>query len=193
MNDSELDQLLSVWQAPAPPRSLRDGVRARFPRAERRSFARPLRWTLAIAALSIALAGMAQTSDSSGEFPLVRIVRQLYESFLAGREARRPAAIVAQVRRSDPKVYVDGLLAAPLGYGPAATMKVQVPGEGVYSVTAYRFTKTQDADGRPTGWVEAGRIHGNVIEFQAGGKQVRIECNQPVVDQDRPVFVGRRP
>jgi hypothetical protein len=32
-----------------------------------------------------------------------------------------------------------------------------------------------------------------VIEFQAGGKQVRIECNQAIVDSDRPVFTMRRP
>jgi hypothetical protein len=35
-------------------------------------------------------------------------------------------------------------------------------------------------------------MHGNVIEFQARGKQVHIECNQPIVDGDRPVFAMRR-
>jgi hypothetical protein len=53
--------------------------------------------------------------------------------------------------------------------------------------------RSHRADGEPTGWVEAGRIHGNVIEFQAGSKQVRIECDRPIVDSDRPVFVMRRP
>jgi len=32
---------------------------------------------------------------------------------------------------------------------------------------------------------------GNVIEFRAGGKQVRIECNK-IVDRERPVFALRR-
>ena len=63
-------------------------------------------------------------------------------------------------------------------------MAVQVPGEGVYWITFFRR--------RLTGWVEAGRIHGSVIEFQADGKQVRIECSRPIVDSDRPVFVMRR-
>jgi hypothetical protein len=64
-------------------------------------------------------------------------------------------------------------------------MNVQVPGEGVYSITSYPRGLT--------GWVAAGHIHGSVIEFQAGGKQVRIECNRPIVDSDRPVFARHRP
>jgi len=35
-------------------------------------------------------------------------------------------------------------------------------------------------------------FNGNVIEFRTGGKQVRIECNKPIVDSDRPVFAIRR-
>jgi len=58
-----------------------------------------------------------------------------------------------------------------------------VPGEGVYSIISIPGL---------TGWVEAGHIHGNVIEFQAGGKQVRIECNRLLVDSDPPVFTKRR-
>jgi hypothetical protein len=71
-------------------------------------------------------------------------------------------------------------------------MDVQVPGEGVYSIISYPM-RSHRADGGLTGWVEAGRIHGNVIEFQAGGAQVRIECDKPIVDSDRPVFALRRP
>lgn len=56
MNDAELDRLLDMWQPPEPPPSLREGLLARFPRGERRQFVRPLRWVLAIAIASIALA-----------------------------------------------------------------------------------------------------------------------------------------
>jgi hypothetical protein len=79
------------------------------------------------------------------------------------------------------------MLAAPLEYGPAARIDVEVPGDGVYSVVFYSVVA-----GR-AGWVRAGRIHGSVIEFPAGTRQVRIVCDQPIVDTDRPVFVRRRP
>jgi hypothetical protein len=93
--------------------------------------------------------------------------------------------LTARIRASAPKVYVDGQMTSPLEYGPAATMKVQVPGEGVY-----RFILFHRA---PAGWIEAGQIHDNVIEFQAGGKQIRIECDKPLVDSARPVFIRREP
>ena len=99
---------------------------------------------------------------------------------------------MAQIRQSEPKVYVDGQLVAPLVYGPGASMNVKVPEDGVYVITSYPMPSHR-ADGGLTGWAEAGRMHGNVIEFQAGCKQVRIECNKPIVDSDRPVFAMRRP
>ena len=199
MNDTELDQLLDTWHAPAAPRSLRDGLRARFPPAERPGFVRPLRWALAIAFASIALAVVtlaigqaAQSVDSYGDLPVVRFVYRLYENFLQGREARRAERIVAKIRESEPKVYVDGRVISPLQFAPATTMDVLVPEEGVYSISLYRYMGLRTADGRPTGWVEAGHVHANMIEFQAGNKQVRIVCNQPIVDSDRPVFAMRR-
>ncbi|HVP45043.1 MAG TPA: hypothetical protein VMT32_00620 [Bryobacteraceae bacterium] len=193
MNETELDRLLDTWVAPAPPSSLREGLRARFPRAERRSFARPLGWVLMVAVASVTLAiGMGQNGENLRDLRLVRILNQLYEDFLNGLEAWQSTIITRQIRQSDPKVYVDGLLVAPLEYGPAASIKVQVPGDGVYIITSYPMPSHQ-ADGGLTGWVEAGHIHGNVIEFHAGSKQVRIECNKLIVDSDRSVFVLRRP
>jgi hypothetical protein len=199
MNDTELDQLLDTWHAPAAPRSLRDGLRERFPRAERFGFVRPLRWALAIALASITLAVVtvaigdaAQSSDSFGDLPVVRFAYRLYENFLQGREARRAERIVAKIRQSEAKVFVDGRLMSPLQYAPAMTMNVLVPEEGLYSISLYRYMQLRTADGRPTGWVEAGHVHANMIEFQAGSKQVRIVCNQPIVDSDRPVFAMRR-
>jgi hypothetical protein len=193
MNDTELNRLLDTWDAPAPPSSLREGLRARFPRAERRRFGRPLGWVLAITVASVTLAiGMAQSEENPRDFRIVRVLNQLYDHFLEGLEAWRATSIVAQIRQSEPKVYVDGQLVAPLKFGPAARMDVQVPGDGVYSVISYPMPSHQ-ADGRLTGWVEAGHIHGNVIEFQAGSRQVRIECDKPIADSDHPVFAMRRP
>ncbi|HEY2014134.1 MAG TPA: hypothetical protein VGH38_11580 [Bryobacteraceae bacterium] len=186
MNDNELDRLLDTWEAPAPPSSLRKGLRAQFPRPERRRFARPLGWVLVIAVASATLAiGLEQSGENPGDFRIVRVLNRLYENLMEGLETRRLPIIVAHIRQSEPKVYVDGELAGQLEYGPAATMNVQVPGEGLYSITLYR--------GGLTGWTEAGHLHGNAIEFRAGAKQVRIECNRPIADSDRPVFAMRRP
>jgi hypothetical protein len=194
MNDTELDDLLNTWGPPALPPSLREGLRARFPRVERSRFARPLGWVLVTAVVSITLAiGMAKSGENPWQFRIVRFVNQLYEGFfLEGFEAWRASSIVAQIRQSEPRVYVSRQLAAPLKYGPAATMDVQVPGDGDYAITSYPMPSHR-ADGGLTGWVEAGHIHGNVIEFQAGSKRVHIECNKPIVDFDRPVFARRWP
>ena len=196
MNDTELDRLLNTWEAPAPPRTLRVGLRARFPRAERRKFTRPLRWGLAIALATATLAiGMDQIGASPWDFRMQRVlnhVNHVYRGLMEFFEPRMALNIVKQIQQSDPKVYVDGQLGAPLEYGGAATMNVKVPGDGVYSIISYPMASHQ-ADGRPTGWVEAGRIHGNAIEFQAGSKQVRIVCNQAILNVDRPVYAMRRP
>lgn len=203
MNDNELDRLLNSWDVPPTRRSLRDGLMRQFPRAERLGFIRPLRWALvitlawaALAVVTIAVNAAAQSSDSDSyavaDSPIVRFLNHLYGNLLEGGEVRRVEGIVAKIKQSDPKVYVDGSLMAPLEYGPAKTMSVLVPQEGLYSISLYRYMRLRTADGRPTGWVEAGHIHGNEIEFQAGSKQVRIECSQPIVDSDGPVFAMRR-
>lgn len=197
MNDAELDQLLETWEAPAPRPSLRASLVARLPRSEGRRLARPtgwvLGWMLAIAIASATLAiGMEQSDANPWDFRLVRALNHLYEGFMEGLEARRATTLVAQIRQSEPKVYVDGQLVAPLKYGLAATMDVQVPGEGVYSIIFYPMV-VRDSSGHVTGWAEAGHIRGSVIEFQAGGKQVRIECNKAIVDSDRPIFARHRP
>ena len=193
MNDTDLDKLLDTWRAPVPGPSLREGIRARFPHIERRQFARPLRWALLIAFGTIALAvALAQSNENRWDLPVVRFVTDIYDEFMQSQDARRSAAIARVIRDSEPRTYVDGQLVAPPEYFGGARLDVQVPGEGMYSITAYRFTQLKNAAGKPTGWAEAGRIHDNLIEFQAGGKQVRIECNKPIVDSDRPVFVRQQ-
>ena len=197
MNDQEMDRLLDAWQAPEPAPSLRDGLSARFPRAERIGFVRPLKWALAALVVCIALTaaltvGEAQSSDGPSDFAVVRVLYRAYEHLMWIRDTHRAPGVIAKIRDSDPKVYINGLPAAPLQYGPAATLDVEVPGDGVYSVALYRVGERRMENGRLTGWVEAGGIRGNAIEFTAGSSQVRIECNQPIMDSDRPVFVIRR-
>lgn len=195
MNDMELDRLLDTWKAPAPARSLRNSLRGQFPRAER-LVARPRFWALVALAGSLVLAvSIAQSSpppsglefDGSFKYRIYRIY-----DLLRGGEAARAARIVAKMRESEPKVYVDGQAAASLEYGPAATVNVQVPGQGLYALTFFANMRTTNAVGRPTGWIQAGHAHENVVQFDAGGRRVRIECNQWIVDRDRAVFVMHR-
>jgi len=185
MNDQELDQVLDSWEAPAPPRSLREGLRARFPRTERRGVARPLRWVLAVAAVSATLAlGMEKTGASPWDFRIGQTLQGWYDAFMTGVELHHAAYNVEMVRNSDPKVYIDGKLAGTLEFKHATRMDVDVPGEGVYSLILVHGVK---------GFAESGTIHDNVIEFHAGSRQVRIECNQKIVHSERPVFVRVRP
>jgi hypothetical protein len=184
MNDKELDQLLDSWEAPPPPRSLREGLRARFPRAERRRIAHPFRWILAIAAASATLAiGMEGGGASPWNFRIGQTLVGWYEAFMFGVEMHHVAYTVGQIRDSEPKVYINGALGQPVEFKHATRMDVNVPGEGVFSVMLVPGIK---------GFTEAGTIHDNVIEFQAGTKQVRIECNSPIVHSERPVFTRLR-
>ena len=175
MNEQELDRLLDAWQPPAPPASMRTRLQDRFPRRSPRRFRRSLRWLVLVAAGGITLAiAMEDTSRPFAHF---------YDTLVQTLETWRVTGIRNRIRQRDPRVFVDGQPAPPLEYSRAATLVVQVPEEGTYVIT---FLSRE-----LRGWVEAGRIHHNVIEFQAGDRHVRIECNRTVVDSDRPVFVRR--
>ncbi|HTX38807.1 MAG TPA: hypothetical protein VME43_27460 [Bryobacteraceae bacterium] len=63
MNDTELDQLLDLWQAPAPPPSLRRGLVDSFPAAPRRLFGVPVRWLAACAAAALCAAVCVAGAD----------------------------------------------------------------------------------------------------------------------------------
>ena len=191
MNDAELDRLLDVWKAPAPPPSLRQGLRAQFPRPEPRRFSRR-RWLVLLLAVAATLAiGMEAARPHSWSSAIVQFLSEVYEGVTGTIETWPASRIVAKVRNSDPQVYVDGQPGATLKYHPLvgpwgeARMDVQVPGEGVFSITTHDL---RDAD---HDWTEAGRIHDSVIEFQAGRKSVRIVCNKPIVDKARPLFVRK--
>ncbi|HKE22352.1 MAG TPA: hypothetical protein VKB88_08175 [Bryobacteraceae bacterium] len=181
MNDDELDRLLDAWEPPPPPVGVRKRLRARLPQAEQRRFTHWRRWALLIAVASATLAiSLGQSTDTQWPIQFTR----LYDWLIQNIDIWRAGEIRDRVRLSDPKVYVDEQLVSPPNYGPAAKISVSVPGDGVYSIISVPGI---------TGWVENGRIHGSVIEFKAGNKQVRIECNKPIVQSDLPVFVRHQP
>ena len=194
MNDTELDQLLNTWEAPSPPQSLRDRLRARFPRAERTRFPRPLRWGLVTLFASAALTfAVAQTGERHGD-ALMRAVHMHIRGLMMMVDAHRASFLVQEVRNAQPKVYVDGQPAPPLEYGHASSLRVQIPGDGTYSVIFFDVDSVHAAaDGSPSPWVKAGRVHDNLIEFEAGGRQVRIEFNGPLPTGGLPVYVRRQP
>ena len=168
MTDNELDQLLNRWRAPVAAPGLRERVLQRFPRRERRSFWRPLRWALPVAlALCMLALGAAQSGNplenlSNGIQRLSAGVEQLIGSHWA-------AHVLMAVRNSHPKVYVDGQLLSETEYGGrGATMWVQIPGEGKYVIALHPALMA----GRV---LPAGRFHGRDLEFQAAGRAVRME------------------
>jgi hypothetical protein len=193
MNDSDLDHLLDSWKAPAAPQSMRKGLRGRLPRSEWHVLPRPLIWLLVALLGSVVLAmSMTQARDTHSGI-LLEIVNRArgawFEYFVQPREAERAARIVAKIRQSKPKVYLNGKLAGALEYS-ADSMTVHVP-DGVYSLTLYPYIGQENADGQATGQSEAGHIHGKLIEFQAGSQRVRIECDEALVERDRGVFIRR--
>jgi hypothetical protein len=184
MNDTELDRLLNAWQAPKPPRGLREKLRSRFPRAERRVMRRPLRWLLAglvFAALTVA---MGQSGDSSVGSRLGQTLMDCWNRIVSGVRVHRVSALVSQIMDSDPQVSVDGKPALALERWHASTLLVQVPGDGVYYVSF--FSLPHD------GWQQTGQIKETYLEFDAGTHHVVITCNRRLMMSDSPIFVLRR-
>jgi len=194
MNDTELDRLLNSWDAPAPPSSMRDRLRARFPRTERIHLGRPLKWGLATLCAAAALTvAAAQTGEHHGDI-VMHMVDHVYGLVVFTVDQHRAPSIRNEIRRSQPTVYIDGNLAGPLEYRGGATLVVHAPGDsGVYMVSFVRFIDRYYRNKNSPDWMEAGSVHGNVIEFQAGDEKVRIECNRSIIDGERPVFVAHLP
>jgi hypothetical protein len=191
MKDTELDRLLNTWEAPTPPPSMRQRLRARFPRAERPGFGRPMKWALVgLCSLGLTIA-IAQTGESHGDAVMGHLNR-LYEGLVMMVDSHRAVFVRDAIRESQPRVYVDGQPGATLEYRGGASLWVHVPGDGVYGAIFVRYVD-HFSPGREFPLDEAGRVHDNVVEFQAAGKQFRIECNRPIIDGELPVFVLHRP
>lgn len=188
MNDTELDRLLDAWEAPAPTQSLREGLKARLPQPKRRTLPVRLRWGLvtlfASAALTVAI---AQTGDSHADF-VMHAVHHVYAGLTLMVESHRAAFLRSAIRQSNPKIYIDGRPAAPLEYRGGSTLAVHIPGEGVYFVMLFRQMDLLSSFQGFSGYKLAGSFHGHIIEFEAGGKQVRIECGSSI-DENMPVFI----
>jgi hypothetical protein len=172
MTDTELDQVLDRWEAPLPSPGLRARVLRNVPQPERRRGVRPLRWVLAIAVASCLLAiGMGQTGHTAVE----NLAGQLhtYRERL-GRLANQlwVGHILAAFRDSHLKFYVDGELRADATFGGSGEgWWLRTPGEGKYYLTLSRFVFEGPVPPR------AGRFDGHVLEFQSGGRVVRIESD----------------
>ena len=193
MNDTELDRLLDAWETPPPSSSLRARVRAGFPRDERRGFRFSLRWVLAAAVLSVTLAIAAGQGGGNSldqffaSFRLARLQILLLRWFQPeAYEAYEALSIREKICGSQPKIYVDNQLLETPQYGSwhAATIWIEVPGEGMYFFSTY--------NGGVSSFKEAGKAHDNILEFHAGAKHVLIECSAPITTRDRPVFILRK-
>jgi hypothetical protein len=183
MTDVELDRLLDGWQAPVPPPSLRVGLRDRFPRAERRRFPHPLRWVLVAAVFATLAVGMQQSS--SAPFYIFERLRELVSPFFDGLRFYRLSEVLVRVRDSNPQVFVDGVPAPQPLRIMGSHIAIEIPGDGIYQVMLVAPASIE-------GLTQTGHVRGNVLDFQAGGRHVRIVCNQPVTDRDNPIYVRRQ-
>ena len=192
MNETELDRLLNSWESPAPPKSMRDRLRTRFPHVERNWLPRPLRWGLVtLFASAVLTVAVAQTSNSWGS-PIHDWFGAFHQGIALFVNSHRSLLLTTEIRQSQPKVYVDGQLAGPLNYGNGRAFRIQVPGGDVYAVMFFRVPERfQESGHLPGPWVKAGLVHDNLIEFAAGTHQVRIECNTSLSWGGNAVYVMR--
>jgi len=183
MNDQELDQVLNRWKTPAPSAALRGRVLDRFPRRKRLGFGRPLLWAAAMAVLLAMLAvGMEQVSQGSLE-NLSREAHVYSQRTKRWFEQMWLAHMVHAFRNSELKVYVDGELRNDVVIGGSSGgLTVKVPGEGKYFLAFH-------LDGFK-GAYTPGRFGGHTLEFDAGGRAVRIESSGSFGFGDpRPVYM----
>jgi hypothetical protein len=185
MTDSELDQLLNRWRTPVPSSGLRARVLERFPRRERRGFTRPLQWAVATAVVLCMLAiGMAQSGHgtlenfAAGVRDLSENVTQFFDQLWLGH-------ILSAFSNSHLKIYVDGELQKDAVFGGGGVAwYLRTQGEGKY----YLVLSPHMFEGPVP--PAAGRFDGHVLEFQAGGRAVRIESSGTYgFGMERPVYV----
>ena len=170
MTDRELDQILDRWTVPTPPPALRRQVLGSWAPPARRGFIRPLQWAAALA-LASGMLTLGATQASPG---LLDHFASVLHHFAGGSQSwvdqMYMAHVIAAYRHSNPKVYIDGELRedAEIG-GSSGSMCVRVPGEGKY----YLALHLRDFKGA----YSPGRFDGHALEFDAGGRAVRIQSS----------------
>jgi len=184
MTENELDQLLNRWRTPVPSTQLRERVLEKLPRRERRGFGRALGWAAAAAVLLCMLAiGTAQSGHGALE-NFATGLRHFSENVTQFVDQLWAAHVLAAFRGSHLKIYADGQLAPDAEYGGGgSSMWVRLPGDGKYSFWLNPM-------GLGSLSMLAGRFDGHVLEFQAGGRAVRIESSGTYgFGMERPVYV----
>ncbi len=180
MNDLELDGLLDSWHTPPPSPQLRTELLARFPSTRSTSVRHPFRWVLAIALIALTMTIATGQTESTGLDALIAFLQHVYNSIV---DTHVQSAIMVRIRESHPKVFIDGQPSPPPVAMRGASFVIHVPGDAFYQVVLFH-----DDSGR---WTETGAIHGNILTFQAGERQVRIVCDKNLVDADRRVYTRR--
>jgi len=189
MNDDELDQLLNRWKSPRPSLRLRPRVLAGFPRplpsdAPLR-WGRALRWAAAVVAVVCMLAIGAAQSGGGALGNLGAEISWLDDSAINWIGDMWVGHVVRAFRESNPSIYVDGELRGDVEFGGSGVgVWVRMPGEGKYLVGLRRTAFEGTVPPR------AGRFDGHALEFQAGGRTVRIESTGTYGFHERlPVYV----
>jgi len=182
MTDNELDQILDRWRTPMPSAGLRERVLNNTPpRLERRSYRRPWRWMLAIAAATWVLTlGIGQT----GQFSLDNVADGLNHVQMKAVNFFGSlwwSHVLNAFQNSHPKIYLDGEARSDMTLSPPAwiggqtfAMWVRVPGEGRYFIALELDLKAHK--GPPPQLV--GGFDGRLLEFHAGDRLVRIESDE---------------
>lgn len=100
-----------------------------------------------------------------------------------------PAQAQASIALTDPKLYVDGQMAA--GSGGVSTIMGPVISVAVPRLGYFALALDPGSNAR---FLKAGTIEGNVVEFESGGHRFRIECTGPIAPgAGQPVFAMAKP
>jgi hypothetical protein len=184
MTENELDEMLNRWRAPKPSAGFRAQVLARVPQREKRRFGWPMRWAAA-AAVVLCVLSVGTAQDGHPSFgALARAMSHVHDDLFVLVDQLWLDYQVAHFRGSNPKIYVDGELVSGAEFGGQATgLWLRVPGEGKYYMTLNR--RAIEGPAPPP----AGRFDGHVLEFESGGRTVRIESAASGGGRRRPVYV----
>jgi hypothetical protein len=197
MNDDELDQVLNRWNAPPPSREFRARVLGGFPargrleidgplRSDARlRWSRALRWAAATAALVCVVAIGAAQSGSRTLENLGGGISRLRVTTMNWIGDLWVGHVALAFRESNPRIYIQGELRSDVEFGGSGVgVWVRIPEEGKYLVGLRSTAFEGPVPPR------AGRFDGHTLEFEAGGRSVRIESTGTYGFHERlPVYV----